>query len=150
VLIGTTEIGANLDSSNAGRAKAFQYTASNTGSLTRLVVYLDNQSASTSFEIGIYTNTGSENPGTLLVKGKITNPVVGQWNSIDVPGTSLVAGTKYWIAVLSPYRSGTLRIRDVLTGGKSQISLQNNLTTLPSTWSPGKNSKNSPLSAYGR
>ncbi len=147
--IGTTYLGSNQEASSAGKAKAFQYTASASGQVARLYVYVDSLSTATSVEIGIYTNTGSNNPGTLLVKGKIVNPTNGQWNSVVVTGTNLTAGTKYWIAVLSPNRAGTLRFRDVLSGAKSQISSQSNLTALPVLWSPGKNSINSPLSAYG-
>ncbi len=84
-----------------------------------------------------------------MIKGTIINPVRGAWNSVTLPATNLTGGTKYWIVILSPYRAGTVRYRDISSGGKSQLSSQNNLTTLPSVWSLGRNSTNSPLSAYG-
>jgi hypothetical protein len=41
-----------------------------------------------------------------------------------------------------------VQFRDVAAGGRTQTSAQTTLTTLPATWTPGKNYTNAPLSAY--
>jgi hypothetical protein len=50
--------------------------------------------------------------------------------------------------VLTPVNGGVFRYRDVNSGGKSQTSLQANLTALPLIWSPGTTYMHSPMSAY--
>jgi hypothetical protein len=97
--------------------------------------------------VGLYTDSAG-NPGALLSQATITSPVAGAWNTIAVPAASVTAGTKYWIAVLGPTGTGTVQFRDVPTGGRSQTSAQTNLSTLPSTWSPGSTYFNAPMSAY--
>jgi hypothetical protein len=93
--------------------------------------------------VGLYTHTASGNPGTLLTQGTVASPTKGAWNSVRVP-----AGTRYWLAVLAPVGAGTLKFRDVGSGGPTQNSSQTTLTTLPATWSPGPLWANSPASLY--
>ena len=50
--------------------------------------------------------------------------------------------------MLGPAGGGTIQFRDGASGGKAQTSAQTNLTTLPSTWSPGITYPNAPMSAY--
>jgi Concanavalin A-like lectin/glucanases superfamily/Domain of unknown function (DUF1929)/Bacterial Ig domain/Kelch motif len=148
-VVGDAKIEGNADSNAAGSAEAFQYTAGASGAITRLFVYLDSTSAATSVAVGVYTNTSGNDPGTLVASGTITSPAKGTWNSVAIPGVSLTAGTRYWIAILSPSGSGIVRFRDVASGGSTEMSRQTNLTALPTTWSPGASYANSPMSAYG-
>jgi hypothetical protein len=67
-----------------------------------------------------------------------------------VPGTAVTAGTKYWIAILGPTGAGTVRYRDVSSGGRAQVSAQTNLGALPANWSPGSVFSNAPMSAQAQ
>ena len=147
-LVGDAKIEGMGDSDPAGSAEAFQYTASTSGTASRLYVYVDTTNAAAAVAVGLYTNTTGNDPGTLLASGTIASPAKGAWNSVTIPATSLTAGTKYWIAILSPGGSGTVRFRDVGAGGPTEMSRQTNLTALPATWSPGLSYGNSPMSAY--
>jgi hypothetical protein len=148
LLVGTQSVQSNQDSNPEGMAEAFQYTASASGTVNQLSLYIDASSAATQAIIGLYTNTGSNNPGNLLTQGTIASPVKGAWNSISVSAASVTSGTKYWIAVLGPVGAGTLWIRDAASGGPAQNSSQSNLTGLPATWASGASWGNSPMSAY--
>jgi hypothetical protein len=148
ILVGDQAIGSRVDTVADGAAKAFQYTAVASGSLTRLMVYVDASTTGGAVVAGLYTSTGSNNPGALLAQGYVYPPVEGAWNTITVPSVSVTAGTRYWIAVNAPRGFGSVALRDVASGGRSQLSAQTTLLGLPSTWSPGATSLNSPMSAY--
>jgi hypothetical protein len=148
VLVGDKNIEAQQDYNPAGVAEAFQYTATASGTASKLYLYLDASSTATKVVVGVYTNTASNTPGNLLGQATITTPQKGAWNNVTLSGVSLSSGQKYWIAVLGPTGSGTLKFRDVASGGKAQVSSQSNLTGLPATWSSGATYPNSPLSAY--
>ncbi len=150
VLLGATSVGSLRDSNPGGLAEAFTYTASASGTANKLNIYIDNNNAASQVVVGLYSNTASNNPGTLLTSGVINNPVKGAWNAVNVPGANVTSGTKYWIAVLSPTGTGTVRFRDVSSGSAAQVSAQSNLTALPASWSPGINYQNSPMSAYAQ
>ena len=68
---------------------------------------------------------------------------------VSLPPVSITAGSKYWVAILSP--SGMLTFRDSGTsvGGLSKTSSQSTLSELPSTWTTGTYEFEGPLSAYG-
>jgi hypothetical protein len=150
LLVGSSIVQSTVDSNTAGVAEAFQYTASASGNVTKLYVYIDSGSTATTVVVGLYTNSTSDNPGSLLAQATITSPVKGAWNAVAIPTpVSVTAGTKYWLAILGPSGAGTVKFRDVASGGKAQTSSQSNLTTLPATWSPGTNWANSPASFYG-
>jgi hypothetical protein len=148
VLVGSAVIQGTVDANVAGQAEAFQSTAAISGSVTQLYVYVDGGSTATQVVVGLYTNTASGNPGTLLTQGTVASPTKGAWNSVRVPAVSVTAGTRYWLAVLAPVGAGTLKFRDVGSGGPTQNSSQTTLTTLPATWSPGPLWANSPASLY--
>src|SRR5205823_3046236 len=75
--------------------------------------------------------------------------VAGTWNQVSVPAASVVAGTKYWLAVLSPAGAGVLRFRDTPpSAGKTQTSASSALSALPATWVAGTTFANAPMSAY--
>jgi Bacterial Ig domain/Purple acid Phosphatase, N-terminal domain len=148
VIVGDAKVETNVDNNSAGVAEAFQYTAASSGSVSRLFVYVDGGSTATSVVVGLYTNTSSNNPGTLLAQATIASPTKGAWNSATIPAATIASGTKYWIAVLGPSGAGTFQFRDVPSGGLTQNSSQSNLAVLPATWSPGPKWANSPMSAY--
>ncbi len=147
-LLGEQTLGSVSDSLPQGTAAAFQTTASVTGQITSLPVYVDTGSASTKLVAGLYADS-SGRPGARLATGTLSSPKVGSWNTVLLPATKVTAGTKYWIAILST--SGTLKFRGRVgsTAQPSETSLSTSLTSLPRTWSTGTVSGNGPLSGYG-
>jgi hypothetical protein len=146
VLLGDQVIEGSLDNSSAGMAEAFQATASSTGTLASLTIYLDSSSRSRQIFVGLYTNAAGH-PGVLLVLGNSSTPRAGVWNTVSISPVGVTAGTRYWIAVLGT--SGTLQFRDSSGGCSSESSAQSNLAGLPARWSSGPIWSTCRLSAYG-
>ncbi|MGC4049756.1 MAG: PQQ-binding-like beta-propeller repeat protein, partial [Paludibaculum sp.] len=148
VLFGDQTVEPSLDSNTVGQAEAFQVTAALSGSVGSMTVYLDSTSASTNFYIGLYADNGGH-PGALLTQGNSTTLNKGAWNTISVPPVSVVAGTRYWIAILGT-AGGKPAFRDRVSGScSSEGSSQSNLQQLPATWSTGAQYPDCPISAYG-
>ena len=148
VLVGDATIRANVDSNPAGTAEAFQYTATASGTATKLYLYVDGTNTATQIVVGIYANSASDTPGSLLAQATIAGPTSG-WNAVPLPSATIASGTKYWIAVLGPSGAGLIKFRDTAGGGgKAQVSAQTNLTTLPASWSSGTSYTDSPMSSY--
>jgi WD40 repeat protein len=148
-LVGDTTVRSSVDFNTSGIAEAFQYTAVASGSATKAWVYVDGGNVATQVVVGLYTDNGSNSPGTLLAQATINSPTAGAWNSVALPPAAVSSGVKYWITVLGPAGGGPLRFRDVSSGGgRAQISAQSNLTSLPATWSAGTSYTDGPMSAY--
>jgi hypothetical protein len=151
--VGNATTEAKVDTNNAGQAEAFKYTASSTGSVTSLRVFLDTTNAAGTVVIGLYNNAvvgGVSHPGTLLTTGTITGAVANAQNSVTVPGVAVTSGTTYWIAVLAP--SGTIKFRDraAVGAGNSETSSQTTLTALPNTWTTAASFTDGLMSAVGQ
>ena len=148
LLIGNQAVASVPDSNPQGTAQAFQAQAAVTGWITGLSVYSDTGSTATSLVAGIYSDNNGH-PGSRLARGTLSSPGSGGWKKVLLPPVRITAGTKYWIAILSP--NGVLKFRDGggFTGGLSEVSAQNTLTKLPSTWTSGPQVLEGPLSAYG-
>ena len=147
-LVGDKNVAPVTDSIPQGKAQAFQTQAAVTGWVTGLSVYVDTGSTATKLVAGLYTDKNGH-PGTLLAQGTLGSPGSGGWKMVSLPPVSITAGSKYWVAILSP--SGMLTFRDSGTwvGGLSETSSQSTLTKLPSTWTTGTYESEGPLSAYG-
>lgn len=148
---GAERMEPKLDFNPAGSAEAFQVTATGS-SLSRINLYVDPASTATSLVAGVYAD-GQGGPGQLLAQS--STPLAqggGEWNTVHVPKTALTPGATYWIAILTPTGGGTLRFRDRCCGGRgtslSVMSQATSLTTLPATWSSGRQFKDGPLSAF--
>jgi hypothetical protein len=131
-----------------GTANAFQVTATTTGTLTKLGIYLDPNSTAMTVVLGVYSDRGG-NPGKLLTHATITTPINGAWNRIAVPAVAMKAGSVYWLVVLAPSGQGTIQFWDSGNGGPAIVSAQTTLTSLPTTWKSGERYPGSPPSAYG-
>jgi hypothetical protein len=147
VLLGDQTLYSGGDSDSPGTAEAFRTTAVSSGTLARLVVYVDTTSTATSLVVGVYADR-SGHPGSLLAQATAA-PANGAWNAIAVPAAPIASGSTYWIALLAP--KGTLRFRDRSCGcaNPSETSAQTTLTTLPASWTTGVLFKDAPASAYG-
>jgi outer membrane protein assembly factor BamB len=147
VLLGDETVESVLDSNALGNAEAFQATATASGTVSTLSIYLDASSTATTMFAGIYTNA-SGHPGALIAQGSSSQLKAGAWNTVPIPGAIVTSGTPYWIAILGT-QSGILKFRDGTANCVSETSGQTNLTALPSTWVTGKVWPSCPLSAYG-
>jgi O-glycosyl hydrolase len=148
VLVGSRTIQTHVDSNPPGVAEAFEYSASASGSVNQLSIYLDSSSTATRVVVGLYENADSDHPTAVLTQGALNAPVIGAWNSVEVPVARVTAGTKYWIAVLTPPGAGQVVFRDTASGSRSQTSRQTDLDTLPTVWSIGERWATSEMSAY--
>jgi hypothetical protein len=133
VLVGDSSVESALDRNPAGRAEAFPYTAAASGTSATAGFYVDPSSRATGGQLGIYTDSGGNSPGQLLAQAAFT-PAPG-WNKVTLSGANIVAGRKYWLAVLGT--GGQLAFRDQGSGSKSEESRQSGLKSLPSSWSDG-------------
>jgi hypothetical protein len=150
VLLGEQTILPSADNNASGSAEAFQYTATASGSLSSIKAYIDVPSLATRVVAGVYTDAFGH-PGALITQGTLDFPVKGAWNTIPVGPGTISAGTTYWIALLSPWGSGTLAFRDRCCGaaGPTETSAEATLATLPASWSTGTVFRDGPGSAYG-
>ena len=135
-----------MDFNSLGTAEAFEATASTSGTVGILSVYVDASSTGTALVAGLYSDSAGH-PGTLIAQGALMQLTAGAWNNVPIPGAIVTAGTPYWLAILAT-QSGVLRFRDG-TGCTSVESQQTNLTSLPATWVSGASWPSCPLSAYG-
>jgi Ca2+-binding RTX toxin-like protein len=152
VRVGNATTEAQVDTNAAGLAEAFKYTASSTGSVTALRVFLNSTNTAGTVAVGLYNNAAGNHPGTLLTTGTITGAVANAQNSVTVPGVAVTAGQVYWIAVLQPSASsGIIRFRDRagVGAGSSETSSQSTLTALPNTWTTGTAFPDGLMSAVG-
>jgi outer membrane protein assembly factor BamB len=147
VLLGDQLIESQLDDNVLGLAEAFQSTASASGTVGALLIYLDASSTAATLVAGLYADSAGH-PGALIAQGSSSALTPGAWNTITIPGAIVTSGNPYWIAVLGT-QSGTLRFRDRNGGCNSETSTQSNLTSLPSSWATGKIWPSCPLSGYG-
>jgi chitodextrinase len=148
VLIGSTTVQSTVDFNSAGRAEAFRASATASGNVTSVSVYIDSRSTASSLKVGLYTDS-SGHPGALLAQGTISSPQVGAWNSASLnTSVAVSSGSNYWIAVLGP--TGKFYFRDAHAhGGASETSSQSWLTSLPVAWATGTTYADGPISAYG-
>jgi Tfp pilus assembly protein PilV len=146
--LGNTLVESNLDSNTVGRAESFFTTATASGTINSLTVYLDSTSASTNLVVGLYADSGGH-PGTLLSQASSSSLINGAWNTITIPPIFVVSGTNYWISILGT-AGGVPRFRD-RSGGpcNSETSSSTTLSALPSTWTTGTIFTTCPLSAFG-
>jgi outer membrane protein assembly factor BamB len=148
VLLGDQTIESSVDSNALNRAEAFQTTAGLSGTVGSLTVYTDTRSTATKVYLGLYADNNGH-PGALLSQATSTSLALGAWNTIPISPVSVVANTRYWIAILGT-TTGTPFFRDRASGScKSEGSSQSTLTSLPATWSTGAVYSDCPISAYG-
>ena len=146
VLAGSSAVLGDLDVDPGGLAEAFQVSTAACGKVTSLNVYIDAHSTSGAVVVGLYADNGGH-PGMLLTQAAATAPVSGAWNRVPVPPVNVTTATPYWIAVLGT-GSGTLALRDVAGGCRSETSASASLATLPASWATGSVYGTCPASAF--
>ncbi|GAA2093927.1 hypothetical protein GCM10009841_04000 [Microlunatus panaciterrae] len=148
-VIGSAVVQPWVDANPAGTAEAFQYVATGSGTVTTFRAYLDDASTAERLVVGVYDDEGGE-PGALLATGRSSELKAGDWNSISLgAGTEITAGQPYWLALLAPLCSGTIRFRDLPEGegGPTRLGFGDDVA-LPSHWRSSRDFTNSPASIY--
>ena len=130
-----------------GEAEVYLTVAEVSGTATELWLYVANLSSATDLVLGLYADDDGK-ATTLLDSGRMENPQPG-WNRVDVNIPGIVAGRRYWIALLNPLDgSGDLRWHAVDTDEPEQESRSRTLGQLPTTWEPGRSWSGGPVSGY--
>ena len=80
-LLGTQTIQPTADSDGPGIAEAWRTTATTSGTLGSLAIYVDSGNTATRLVAGLYTDAANK-PGTLLAQGAINSPTSGAWNQV--------------------------------------------------------------------
>lgn len=151
LLVGNSSTtGSATDAISQNVAEAFKKTASVSGKVTSLRIYVNSGSTSTRLVAGLYADNNGH-PGALRAWGALNNPNTSAWNTVPLTTAySVNKGETYWLAILSP--SGILKFRDKVGGAAepSETSAETNLTSLPQTWTTGMTGINEgPLAGYG-
>ena len=130
--------------------KPFRYRHRITGTAARLGLFLDDANLATRVSLGLYSDGGGR-PATLLAACTLARRAAGrgQWHECGLSGqVTIVAGTTYWLAVLSPAGGNAVSFRDTASGGVSVASQQTDLVSLPGQWSSGQSFGNGPVAGY--
>jgi glucose/arabinose dehydrogenase len=151
-MAGNEAVGTSVSQAPAGAAEVYRMTASKTGTVTRLRLYVDGGSTATLLTLGLYADQNGT-PTTRLGSGSTSSLTAGAWNEVTLPtAVSVTAGTNYWLALLNPLASsGTLRWRDHAggqSGGPEQTSADRALQGLPATWAAQGSFTDGPVSGY--
>src|SRR5208337_1091766 len=100
-----------VDMNVKGQAESFQSTATTTGQITYINIYIDSTSTAGQIVVGIYADNGGH-PGALLTQGTSNAQLVaGNWNAVAVTSATITAGVHYWITILGT-QSGVPHFRD--------------------------------------
>jgi hypothetical protein len=124
-----------------GIAVIGRYVAASGGMVSHLSAYI-NGGTTMELLLGLYDDAGGA-PGKLLTSAATVSFQFG-WVTVATPPVSVTQGTTYWIAVLSPVKSGTFwpYITDTASNvpcADTQNSASNSLSALPDPWgTPGQ------------
>ncbi len=136
---GYSTIGSMTDGSNYQTTEAMQVTASQTGVVQSLSTYFGTvDHFCTGVDMGIYADTGSNAPGTLLGSTGVFDPTDDSWNTRPLTDTvNVTSGVKYWLAVANDcdndmrYSSGSNLT--AFDGAPNSVPLATNFGTPDST-----------------
>jgi PKD repeat protein len=140
-----------VDYQPKGRAQAHQVTATKSGSITEVQVYLD-ASATTAKKLvaGIYTDSYGH-AKTLIAQGSLSTLKPGAWNAVTIPAAAVTSGQKYWIAILGA--DGQIGFLDRVGSGTGLMEKSSSryLTSLPASWTASSYDykTNASMSVYG-
>ena len=151
-LAGNEGVGTSVSQAPAGAGEVYKMSASKTGTVTRLRLYVDGASTASALTLGMYADQGGAATAR-LGQGTISTLTPNAWNEVTLATpVSVTVGTSYWIALLNPLSStGTLRWRDHaggLSGQPEQTSADRALTALPATWAAQGTFSDGPVSGY--
>lgn len=122
------------DNNSAGLYEGYKTTATSSGTVCQIGVWINSGSTANSYHVAIYSDvTGT--PTTKLAGGIISSPITNNWNWINVTPFAITSGTAYWPTIMLP--SGGTGSPTYGTagssGGTSRGSAAGN-ATLPTTF----------------
>jgi glucose/arabinose dehydrogenase len=136
LLAGTERLGTNVSTAYLGGGEAYRTTAAVTGPALALRLYIDEKNRASKLVLGLYGDADGD-ASALLGSGTLNTLAPGAWNEVRLAApVRLVAGRRYWIALLNPPGSGgELRWRDRAGPADSErTSKSKDLTALPPVW----------------
>lgn len=144
--LGDTAIEAQHDFVGGGQAEAFQFTASATGQGTAASVYIDAGNTARTLRLALYADGGGS-VGRLLSTGARQAAATAGWNVVPIKAARVIAGSRYWLAVLGA--GGSLSYRDRSNGPcVSVTSAASNWVPSPKTWTSSASYRDCPISDY--
>ena len=108
-MVGNAAVESGADTSSEGSAEAFEYTASASGTVHSLSLYVDSPSSAPSIVVGLYDSAGGS-PATMLTSAVISSPAAGVEHRRSA-GHHRGSGWVPWLTALAP--AGTLADRDL-------------------------------------
>lgn len=98
---GYTVWNGTFDSGNGNMMSSSQVTTSSaSGALQSITIYMGTPASSplNHIQVALYTNNGSNSPGTLLASSGSYTIIPNSWNTIPITGVTISANTKYFLA----------------------------------------------------
>jgi hypothetical protein len=123
-LLGGDALGTDTESAQPGGAANYRLLASRSGSVDRLRLYVDGDSAASQLGLALYADAAGV-PGALLGAATGATVTPGAWNEVSLdPEPKLSAGQMYWVGVQNPAASaGALIWRVTPEGSASAYAL---------------------------
>jgi hypothetical protein len=145
-LIGDDTIQTDRMALSGGQAAAYQYYASQSGLASVARVYVDAGSSTQTLRVALYSDLNGT-PSSILSRGSASSVAPG-WVSVNISPVALLAGNRYWVALLNPLGSGVVNLRQSASGGSSLSGAQTSLASFPQPFTGGIPAAHSPLSMY--
>ena len=140
--IGYITVGASSTALTGSRMYAWLYAADCTGDLGTAYVYLSNAAGSGDVKVAVYSTTDTDTEsiptnGTRIgYTGEIAMDAVAGWDNGAMSGGSVVATTKYWLAVFTPNETGDTLYHDSSGRERHYVQLEptgGDYTSIPAT-----------------
>ena len=146
VLLGDTSVEKTGSSAAKGRAEVFPVADKVAGTASAISVYIPAHHSARMLIAGLYGDKAGH-PAKLLASGMVATTPAGAWAKVSIKPVDLKKGTAYWVALMG--RSSSVSFRNGAAGTcDSQLSKQNAMAALPSSWSQGRTTGKCPLSAF--
>ena len=136
VMLGDQTIESLVNTLPSGTAEGYQMTATISGTLNSLSVYVDASTSATSLSVGMYSDSKGH-PGTLLTSASTTNFQKAAWNALPVAPIGIVAGSKYWFSLLGTGGYMKFRQKQGAGGWVDELNSVTGLASLPAQWTSG-------------
>jgi hypothetical protein len=145
-LVGDDTVQTDHLTLSGGQAAAYQYYAAQSGLASVAHVYVDAGSSTPTLRVALYSDLNGT-PGSILSQGSASSVAPG-WISVNISPIALLAGNRYWVALLNPLGSGVVNLRQSASGGSSLSGAQTSLAAFPQPFTGGIPAAHSPLSMY--
>lgn len=146
-LLGARSIQRSVGSQPADSAVAFSFRSTTSGTARSISVYIDRRNRAKNVRVGLYDSDGSQ-PGALTAQSKRVSAKRSGWKTLSIPPSSIVAGSRYWIAIRGSGGRLYFRDRSSRSTCKSKTAKKTSRASFPSTWRTAETRRTCALSAY--